>query len=100
MLLDYRRMFQIKCTSCDFAIEPGDKYLEALSGTYHADCFTCSVCFKYFFLAGDENENFTILFSFLCIILAMPGELRWSTICSEKQPTILPQTWTDKTCPL
>lgn len=40
---DYRRMFQAKCTGCDFPIEPGDKYLEAMGGTYHAECFTCSV---------------------------------------------------------
>ncbi|CAF1563997.1 unnamed protein product [Adineta ricciae] len=43
-LEDYRRMFQAKCTSCDFPIEPGDKYLEALGGTYHVECFTCSMC--------------------------------------------------------
>ncbi|CAF3329569.1 unnamed protein product [Rotaria socialis] len=41
---DYRRMFQAKCTSCDFPIEPGDKYLEALGGTYHVECFNCSMC--------------------------------------------------------
>ncbi|CAF1188188.1 unnamed protein product [Rotaria sordida] len=41
---DYRRMFQVKCTSCDFPIEPGDKYLEALGGTYHVECFNCSMC--------------------------------------------------------
>ncbi|CAF0813109.1 unnamed protein product [Adineta steineri] len=41
---DYRRMFQAKCTSCDFPIEPGDKYLEAMGGTYHVECFNCSMC--------------------------------------------------------
>ncbi|CAF1236050.1 unnamed protein product [Adineta steineri] len=41
---DYRRMFQAKCTSCEFPIEPGDKYLEALGGTYHVECFNCSSC--------------------------------------------------------
>ncbi|CAF4558687.1 unnamed protein product [Rotaria sp. Silwood1] len=43
-LEDYRRMFQAKCTSCDFPIEPGDKYLEAMGGTYHVECFNCSMC--------------------------------------------------------
>lgn len=42
--IDYRRMFQAKCTGCEFPIEPGDKYLEAMGGTYHAECFNCSVC--------------------------------------------------------
>lgn len=42
--IDYRRMFQAKCTSCEFPIEPGDKYLEAMGGTYHVECFSCSVC--------------------------------------------------------
>lgn len=37
-------MFQEKCTACDFPIEPGDKYLEAMGGIYHVECFTCSVC--------------------------------------------------------
>ncbi|CAF0724255.1 unnamed protein product [Adineta ricciae] len=41
---DYRRMFQAKCTSCEFPIEPGDKYLEAIGGTYHVECFNCSQC--------------------------------------------------------
>ncbi len=40
-------MFQAKCTSCDFPIEPGDKYLEAMGGTYHVECFNCSVCLIY-----------------------------------------------------
>ncbi|CAF0747664.1 unnamed protein product [Didymodactylos carnosus] len=45
-LEDYRRMFQSKCSSCDFAIEAGDKYLEveSLGGTYHVECFNCSMC--------------------------------------------------------
>jgi hypothetical protein len=43
--LDYRRMFQAKCTGCEFPIEPGDKYLEAMGGIYHAECFNCSVGF-------------------------------------------------------
>lgn len=41
---DFRRMFQSKCASCEFPIEPGDRYLEALGGIYHAECFCCSAC--------------------------------------------------------
>jgi hypothetical protein len=44
-------MFQAKCVSCDFPIEPGDQYLEAMGGTYHVECFNCSVRLHYFFLA-------------------------------------------------
>jgi hypothetical protein len=36
-------MFQAKCVGCEFPIEPGDKYLEAMGGTYHTECFNCSV---------------------------------------------------------
>lgn len=43
IFVDYQRMFQAKCTGCEFPIEPGDRYLEAMGGTYHAECFTCSV---------------------------------------------------------
>lgn len=42
-LSDFRRMFQVKCTGCEFPIEAGDKYLEAMGGIYHAECFNCSV---------------------------------------------------------
>ena len=41
--IDYRRMFQAKCTACEFPIEPGDQYLEAMGGTLHVECFNCSV---------------------------------------------------------
>lgn len=47
-------MFQAKCTSCEFPIEPGDKYLEALGGTYHVECFNCSVCLYYFFFNTEK----------------------------------------------
>ncbi|CAF1369966.1 unnamed protein product, partial [Didymodactylos carnosus] len=45
-LEDFRRMFQSKCSNCDFAIEPGDPYVEveSLNGTYHVECFNCSIC--------------------------------------------------------
>ncbi len=43
-------MFQAKCSSCDFPIEPGDKYLEAMGGTYHVECFNCSVRLLFYFL--------------------------------------------------
>jgi len=45
-------MFQAKCTGCEFPIEPGDKYLEAMGGTYHVECFTCSVNF-YIMLTSE-----------------------------------------------
>ena len=50
-------MFQAKCTGCDFPIEPGDKYLEAMGGTYHAECFTCSV---------SCQEMLDVVFSIKC----------------------------------
>jgi len=66
-------MFQAKCTGCEFPIEPGDKYLEAMGGTYHVECFNCSVCL-YLILTKDYK----------LFLLVMSSEFRWSSICSEE----------------
>ena len=36
-------MFQTMCAGCDFPIEPGDRWVEAMSKNFHAECFNCSV---------------------------------------------------------
>ncbi|KAM9306189.1 PDZ and LIM domain protein 5b isoform 1-T1 [Pholidichthys leucotaenia] len=41
---DYYRLFGTSCHGCDFPIEAGDKFLEALGFTWHDTCFVCSVC--------------------------------------------------------
>ncbi|MBN3284217.1 PDLI5 protein, partial [Polyodon spathula] len=41
---DYYSMFGTSCRGCDFPIEAGDKFLEALGCTWHDTCFVCSVC--------------------------------------------------------
>lgn len=41
---DWRQMFQTMCSACDFPIEPGDKWVEALSSNFHSECFNCSTC--------------------------------------------------------
>ncbi|XP_067295701.1 PDZ and LIM domain protein 5a isoform X2 [Pseudorasbora parva] len=41
---DYYSRFGTGCRGCDFPIEAGDKFLEALGGTWHDTCFVCSVC--------------------------------------------------------
>ncbi|XP_058882120.1 PDZ and LIM domain protein 5-like [Acipenser ruthenus] len=41
---DYYNMFGTSCHGCDFPIEAGDKFLEALGYTWHDTCFVCSVC--------------------------------------------------------
>lgn len=41
--LDYYSLFGTGCRGCDFPIEAGDKFLEALGGTWHDTCFVCSV---------------------------------------------------------
>jgi LIM domain-containing protein len=55
-------MFQAKCISCDFPIEPGDQYLEAMGGTYHVECFNCSVrlccySFEIYSILKEKTEN-------------------------------------------
>uniref|UniRef100_A0A3Q2QZ43 PDZ and LIM domain 5b n=1 Tax=Fundulus heteroclitus TaxID=8078 RepID=A0A3Q2QZ43_FUNHE len=41
---DYYTMFGTNCHGCDFPIEAGDKFLEALGFTWHDTCFVCAVC--------------------------------------------------------
>ncbi|XP_051971669.1 PDZ and LIM domain protein 5-like isoform X2 [Xyrauchen texanus] len=41
---DYYNLFGTSCHSCDFPIEAGDKFLEALGFTWHDTCFVCAVC--------------------------------------------------------
>ncbi|XP_064165685.1 PDZ and LIM domain protein 5-like isoform X4 [Anguilla rostrata] len=41
---DYYSLFATNCHGCDFAIEPGDKFLEALGWSWHDTCFVCAVC--------------------------------------------------------
>lgn len=40
---DYYGMFGTNCHGCDFPIEAGDKFLEALGFTWHDTCFVCAV---------------------------------------------------------
>ncbi|XP_033951686.1 PDZ and LIM domain protein 5b isoform X3 [Pseudochaenichthys georgianus] len=41
---DYYNLFGSNCHGCDFPIEAGDKFLEALGSTWHDTCFVCAVC--------------------------------------------------------
>ncbi|XP_069096707.1 LIM domain-binding protein 3 isoform X7 [Pleurodeles waltl] len=41
---DYITLFSTKCHGCDFPVEAGDKFIEALGHTWHDSCFICSVC--------------------------------------------------------
>ncbi len=49
---DFAKLFSEKCAGCEFAIEAGDKFLEAIGQKYHVECFNCSV--SYFFT--DQNN--------------------------------------------
>ncbi|XP_056288132.1 PDZ and LIM domain protein 5b isoform X3 [Pseudoliparis swirei] len=42
--IDYYKMFGSSCHGCDFPIEAGDKFLDALGSTWHDTCFVCAVC--------------------------------------------------------
>ncbi|XP_040479859.1 LIM domain-binding protein 3 isoform X8 [Ursus maritimus] len=41
---DYVTLFSTKCHGCDFPVEAGDKFIEALGHTWHDTCFICAVC--------------------------------------------------------
>lgn len=40
---DYYHLFGTNCHGCDYPIEAGDKFLEALGFTWHDTCFVCAV---------------------------------------------------------
>ncbi|XP_054613398.1 PDZ and LIM domain protein 5b isoform X2 [Dunckerocampus dactyliophorus] len=42
--MDYYKLFGTNCHGCDFPIEAGDKFMEALGFTWHDTCFVCTVC--------------------------------------------------------
>ncbi|XP_061888164.1 PDZ and LIM domain protein 5b isoform X1 [Entelurus aequoreus] len=42
--MDYYKLFGANCHGCDFPIEAGDKFLDALGFTWHDTCFVCTVC--------------------------------------------------------
>uniref|UniRef100_A0A3Q2HGW8 PDZ and LIM domain 5 n=1 Tax=Equus caballus TaxID=9796 RepID=A0A3Q2HGW8_HORSE len=41
---DYYALFGTICRGCEFPIEAGDMFLEALGSTWHDTCFVCSSC--------------------------------------------------------
>ncbi|VDO98249.1 unnamed protein product [Soboliphyme baturini] len=43
---DWNAQFTTKCYSCQFPIEVGDRWVEAMGNAYHLDCFKCTVCYK------------------------------------------------------
>ncbi|XP_019516028.1 PREDICTED: LIM domain-binding protein 3 isoform X2 [Hipposideros armiger] len=40
---DYVNLFSTKCHGCDFPVEAGDKFIEALGHTWHDTCFICAM---------------------------------------------------------
>ncbi|KAI3379992.1 hypothetical protein SNEBB_000233 [Seison nebaliae] len=40
----HSQAFSILCQGCEFSIEPGDKFVEALNEKFHVTCFCCTVC--------------------------------------------------------
>ncbi|KAK7933787.1 hypothetical protein WMY93_004683 [Mugilogobius chulae] len=41
---DFYSLFGTGCHGCEFPIEAGDRFLEALGYTWHDTCFVCAVC--------------------------------------------------------
>lgn len=58
---DYVKLFSTKCAGCDFPIEAGDKFFEALSQNWHVECFTCQVIDHF-------NIKFYLLYYLLLLI--------------------------------
>lgn len=41
---DYEKLFTTKCVGCEFPIQSGDRFLEAINAVWHVECFCCSTC--------------------------------------------------------
>ncbi|XP_023692318.2 PDZ and LIM domain protein 5a isoform X1 [Paramormyrops kingsleyae] len=41
---DYYSLFGTSCRGCEFPIEAGDRFLEAMGFMWHDTCFVCAVC--------------------------------------------------------
>jgi len=41
---DWQARFQTKCFGCQFPVEPGDRWIEAMSHNWHSECFNCATC--------------------------------------------------------
>ncbi|KAG7262183.1 hypothetical protein CRUP_022178 [Coryphaenoides rupestris] len=41
---NFYALFGTGCHGCEFPIEAGDKFLDALGYTWHDTCFVCTVC--------------------------------------------------------
>lgn len=69
---DWNLLFTAKCTSCRMAIEAGDKWVEALDGQFHSNCFNCSVSSRtrLFFITQSVLYIFdiTVYVSYLHIL--------------------------------
>ncbi|CAI4227279.1 unnamed protein product [Auanema sp. JU1783] len=50
---DWNMLFTTKCVNCKFAIEAGDRWVEALGSAFHSNCFNCSRC-----MINLEGESF------------------------------------------
>ncbi|CDW52536.1 PDZ and LIM domain containing protein [Trichuris trichiura] len=50
---DWNALFTTKCSACQFPIEAGDRWVEALGNAYHSNCFNCTICQR-----SLEGQNF------------------------------------------
>ncbi|PIK54571.1 hypothetical protein BSL78_08544 [Apostichopus japonicus] len=41
---DHEALFSHRCASCNFTIDAGDPWVEAMDKCYHSNCFNCSIC--------------------------------------------------------
>ena len=53
---DFNALFSTKCAGCEFPIEAGDKFLEAINQKWHVECFICNVSF-FFHLVYFEDKT-------------------------------------------
>jgi hypothetical protein len=78
-------LFSEKCAGCEFAIEAGDKFLEAIGQKYHVECFNCSVrsVLKSIYLIDLKRIYF---------VSEMQYAFTKRRVCCQSKQTILQET--------
>lgn len=59
---DFNALFSTKCAGCEFPIEAGDKFLEAINQKWHVECFICSVSFFSYLIYSELAVSFNFVF--------------------------------------
>lgn len=91
---DYIALFSTKCHGCDFPVEAGDKFIEALGHTWHDTCFVCAVRTRVLHRASDTARfrTNTTLNSVWSAPAGLPCEPGGATLLLQERQTSVQET--------